>query len=109
MKYIIVTITSPNKKVTNTIVKTLLNLKLVSCVNVINKIKSVYWWKDNVCKCNEDLLICKTIKKNFKEIVKEIKNVHPYEVPEIVCFDILNGEQKYLEWINQYTKNAAKK
>ena len=41
MKYITVTITSPNKKVTDTIVKTLLSLKLVSCVNVITKIKSV--------------------------------------------------------------------
>lgn len=109
MKYITVIITSPNKKVTDIIVKTLLNLKLISCVNIINKIKSVYWWKDNICKCNEDLLICKTVKKNFKEIVKRVKSVHPYEVPEIVCYNISNGERKYMNWIKQYTKNATKK
>ncbi len=109
MKYITVTITSPNKKVTDTIVKTLLSLKLVSCINVITKIKSVYWWKDNICKCNEDLLICKTVKKNFEEIVNRVKSVHPYEVPEIVYYEILDGEKNYLNWIKQYTQNATKK
>lgn len=108
MKYITVIITSPNKKITDIIVKTLLNLKLVSCVNVIDKIKSVYWWKNKIYKKNEDLLICKSVKNNFKKIVKKVKTVHPYEVPEIICYDISDGEQKYLNWIRQYTKNATK-
>lgn len=42
MKYITVTITTPNKKITNKIIKVLLNQNFVSCVNVISGIKSVY-------------------------------------------------------------------
>ena len=53
--------------------------------------------------------MCKTVKKNFKEIVERVKSIHPYEIPEIVCYDISIGEQKYINWIDQYTKNAIKK
>jgi periplasmic divalent cation tolerance protein len=82
---------------------------LISCVNIINKIKSVYWWGNKIYKKNEDLLICKSVKNNFKKIVKQVRIIHPYEVPEIVCYEILDGEKNYLNWISQYTKNATKK
>lgn len=109
MKYITVTITTPNKKITNKIIKVLLNQNLVSCVNVISGIKSVYWWENKINKTDEYLLICKTIKSKFKEIVKKVRENHPYKVPEILCYDILDGEQNYLKWISCYTKNATKK
>ena len=70
MKYITVTITTPNKKITNKIIKVLLSQNLVSCVNVISNIESVYWWKNKINKTDEYLLICKTIKSKFEEIIK---------------------------------------
>lgn len=109
MKYITITITTPNKKITNKIIKVLLSQNLVSCVNIISNIESVYWWKNKINKKKEYLLICKSIKSNFEKIVKKIKENHPYEVPEIVCYDMLDGEQNYLKWITCYTKNATNK
>ncbi len=102
-KYISIFITVPNMKVANKITEFLVENKLVACVNIISKIKSVYWWKNKICKSNEQLLIMKSVKNNFNKIVKEIKKLHPYEVPEIVCVDI-TANKDYLNWIKEYAK-----
>jgi periplasmic divalent cation tolerance protein len=99
MKYITIFITTPNKKVSDVIIEQLLDNKLVSCVNVIPVVKSIYWWKGKICKSKEQLLIFKSIKSKFKKIVKILKKNHPYEVPEIVSFDISDGNPEYLKWI----------
>lgn len=101
--YISVFITVPSTIVANKITKLLLENNLVSCVNVVPKIKSVYWWQNKICKKNEQLLVCKSIKKNFNKIVKEVKSIHPYKVPEIVSIDI-NANKDYLNWIKEYAK-----
>ena len=102
-KYISIFVTVPNMKEANKITKFLIERKLVACVNIIPKIKSVYWWENKVCKSSELLLVMKSIKNNFNKIVKEIEKIHPYEVPEIVCMDI-NANKKYLNWIKEYAK-----
>ena len=102
-KYISIFVTVPNIKVANKITKFLVENKLVACVNIISKIKSVYWWENKICKSNEQLLIMKSIKSNFSKIVEEIKKLHPYEVPEIVCVDI-TANKDYLNWIKEYAK-----
>lgn len=103
MKYISIFVTVPNVRVANKITKILLEKKLVSCVNIIPKIKSVYWWENKICKSNELLLVMKSVKSNFNKIVKETERIHPYEVPEIVCVDI-TANKNYLNWIKEYAK-----
>ena len=102
-KYISIFVTVPNISVANKITEFLLEKKLVACVNIIPKIKSVYWLKIKICKSNEHLLVMKSTKNNFSKIVKEIKKIHPYEVPEIVCMDI-SANKDYLDWIKEYAK-----
>ena len=102
-KYISIFITVPNIKVANKITNFLIENKLVACVNIIPKVKSIYWWENKICKSNEYLLVMKTIKNNFNEIVKEVEKIHPYNVPEIVCVDI-SANKKYLNWIKEYAK-----
>ena len=103
MKYISIFVTVPNMKVANKTTNFLIEKKLVACVNIIPKIKSVYWWENKVCRSNELLLVMKTIKSNFNKIVKEVEKIHPYEVPEIVSIDI-TANKNYLNWIKEYAK-----
>ncbi|MDR0823244.1 MAG: divalent-cation tolerance protein CutA [Endomicrobium sp.] len=102
-KYLIVFTTVPNKKTANAIIKKILPTKLVSCINVIGKVESFYWWKNKICNANELLLIMKTPHHNFKKLEKCIKEIHPYEVPEIISINIANGSKDYLDWIREYT------
>ncbi|MDR3049241.1 MAG: divalent-cation tolerance protein CutA [Elusimicrobiota bacterium] len=102
-KYLIVCITVPNKKTGNAIIKNILPKKLVSCINIISKVDSFYWWKSKICNTKELLLMMKTTHYNFKKLEKYIKEIHPYEVPEIISINIANGSKDYLDWIKEYT------
>lgn len=82
--YCIVFVTCPNEEATEKIAKVLLKEKLVACVNILQKIKSLYWWKDKIEESDEALMLIKAKSKLFNEIKKKIKENHPYEVPEII-------------------------
>ncbi len=106
-KYVVVFVTTPTNNVDN-IVNHLVNKNLVACVNIVDKITSVYWWEGKVCKDKEVLLIMKTKFSLIKQLIKEIKNVHPYKVPEIIFLPIIEGNKDYLDWVEETVRKFYK-
>jgi periplasmic divalent cation tolerance protein len=102
VNFITIFVTAPVKSV-DIIIDKVLSLKLVACVNVIKNIKSVYFWQGKRCSEKESLLIMKTKYELFSKTVKEIKKVHPYTVPEIICLPLLKGNKEYFNWIDEVT------
>lgn len=103
--YCIIFVTCPSDKTAKKkIANILLKEKLVACINIIPKVKSLYWWKGKIEKSDEILMLIKSKIKLFDEIKEKIKKNHPYEVPEIFYIKIEKGLEKYLEWINEVTK-----
>lgn len=98
--YIVVFITAANKKEADKIAKRLVEQKLVACVNIIDKVKSVFWWEKKINGSKEVLLILKSKKARFNKIVRLVKFLHSYEVPEIIALPIIAGEKKYLRWLD---------
>ncbi len=82
------------------IVDALLSSKLAACINSFS-VKSKYIWEGKLEEDEEKLLIIKTKKEKYKEVEKKIKENHSYEVPEIICLDIVNGSDSYLKWIDE--------
>lgn len=81
----------------------LLNEKLVACVNIVPKIKSKYYWEGKICTDEEELMIIKTKSELIDKIIEKIKEIHQYEVPEIISFEIKEGSYEYLNWITNVT------
>lgn len=100
---IIVFCTAPKNK-SEEIAKILLEEKLVACVNISTQVKSMYWWNDQIQTDTEELMIIKTKKELFSELVTKITEIHPYDVPEIISFKIEEGNGEYLEWLTKSTK-----
>ena len=73
---------------------------LVACVNIIENVKSVYTWQGKVVKDQECLLVMKSSPIVYDRLEQRIKEIHSYEVPEIISIDIENGYTPYLEWLN---------
>ena len=72
-------------------IKSLLEKKLVACVNIIPTIESHYIWENKLEKENEILLMMKSQSHLFESIQDEILSKHPYDVPEIISTSITHS------------------
>nr|WP_321514216.1 divalent-cation tolerance protein CutA [uncultured Pseudodesulfovibrio sp.] len=84
----------------------LVERRLAACVNIIDGIKSMYWWKDKVEHANEIVLIAKTRDSLVDELTDAVKAMHTYEVPCIVAIPITGGNPDFLRWINSETMRS---
>ena len=101
---IVVLVTTKDIAEAKKIADKLIKEKLAACVNIVEKVHSVYRWKGKICKESEALCIIKTVKRNFKALEKKIKSMHSYTVPEVIGLPIEIGSEKYLKWVLKETK-----
>lgn len=100
-EYIVILVTTDSSDSAQRIGQSLVNKKLVACCNIVSNIKSIFRWKGKIDKSDEVLLILKTKKDVFQKVVQEVRNLHPYEVPEIIALPIVYGNKDYLGWIEK--------
>lgn len=90
--------TFPDVETAKKIARTLVEERLAACVNLIPQIESVYRWQGKVEESSETLCLMKTTIGRYQGLEDRIKSLHPYEVPEIVAFNIASGLPSYLNW-----------
>jgi periplasmic divalent cation tolerance protein len=103
----VVLVTAGNGDEALTIARTLVEEKLAACVQIVPRIRSIYRWKGEICDEEEHLLIMKTRSQLFAVLQDRIRELHSYEVPEIVSFPIPAGLPEYLNWVIDNTVNSA--
>jgi periplasmic divalent cation tolerance protein len=86
------------------IAHTLVEERLVACTNIIPKIKSIYRWQGKIEEEDECVLLAKTTDKNVDEAVSRIKELHSYDVPDIIVLPIIAGLKDYLSYVEDETK-----
>ncbi len=103
MTYCIIQSTTANEEEAKKIARHLVEKKLIACCSIIPTVTSIYRWKDEITEDNEVLMIMKTKAELYSKVEKEIKKLHSYEVPEIICIPINAGSKEYLNWIDEQT------
>ena len=101
---VVILITTGTEEEAHKIAKVLLNQKKVACVNIVPRVNSLFWWEGKIDSDQESLLIIKTNASLLNEIVNLVREVHSYDVPEIIALPIVGGNQDYLEWIDKEVK-----
>jgi len=101
---IVIFVTAANKKEAEKIASALIKNKLAACVNIIENVNSLFWWQGKVDSAKEALLIVKTRKVLVPKLIKKVKLLHSYVVPEIIVLPIICGDKEYLKWINESTR-----
>jgi periplasmic divalent cation tolerance protein len=91
------------------IAQDLIRKGLAACVNVVPGLSSYFFWEGRLCREREVLLLIKTVKGQLKKIVKNIKKLHSYSVPEILFFKAEGGESHYLSWVGKRAGEKNKK
>lgn len=99
---ILVYVTCESVKQAKQIGKAILKKRLATCVNIFPEMQPIFWWppkKNKLDESKEVVLIIKTIEKKFKEIEKEILQLHTYETPCIFSIKVDKVHKPFLDWI----------
>lgn len=98
---VIVYITTSDYQEAKKIGEEIVKLRLAACANILGNVESLYWWKGDLEKAKERILILKTTKNKVEEIKKQVKKLHSYENPCVIAIPIIEGSEEYLDWIKK--------
>jgi len=96
--------TAPDEEVAATLARTLVEERLAACVNVIPGARSIYRWEGALQDDSEVVLVIKSQRNRSGALAARIKDLHPYELPEVVVLPVSGGSEPYLDWIATETR-----
>jgi periplasmic divalent cation tolerance protein len=104
---IIVITTTGTEDQANLLAQELVERRHSCCVNIIPVHRSIYRWQGEICTDSEFMLIIKSRQEEYEAIESSIKELHSYDLPEILCFDVSRGEEGFLQWIMSCANSSA--
>ena len=78
--------------------------RAAACVNQLAPCISTYRWQGKIESATEIPLLIKTSDIAYQRLEELIREVHPYELPEIIAVPLTAGLPAYLSWISSETK-----
>ncbi|HEX2022721.1 MAG TPA: divalent-cation tolerance protein CutA [Candidatus Thermoplasmatota archaeon] len=100
--HVSVYVACPDRETARRIARALVERKLAACANLL-PIESVYRWEGRVEESAEVAMFLKTRRARVPEVVRAVEELHPYEVPCVVAFDLVGGAARYLAWVDAET------
>jgi periplasmic divalent cation tolerance protein len=82
-----------------TLARTLVERRLAACVNLLPSLTSIYRWQGAIEEASETLLIIKTTAEQLPELETALRELHSYDVPELLALSIDSSSQPYLDWL----------
>ena len=104
MSFIVMYVTAKDQAKGRKIAQHLLAKRLAACVSIVGGIESHYRWEGKLEQSKEVLLVIKTRKASFSKVAKAVKEVHSYQVPEIIALPLIAGDKNYFSWLAAETK-----
>lgn len=101
--YIQVTTTTDRREDAERIARSLVEVRLAGCVQILGPVTSIYRWKGRIETAGEWLCLIKSREDHYGAIERAIRSLHPYETPEIIVSPISAGSREYLDWLGGET------
>ena len=98
-RFLIVLTTAGSEEQARNLAHALVERRLAACVNVVQHGCSIYLWKGEIVEEAERLLVIKTEKRLFPAVSEAIRELHSYELPEVIALPLSDGDPEYLEWL----------
>ena len=98
-EFVLILVTAADVAEAELISQTLVEKKLIACCSIVTPVSSVFHWKGKIDRETEVLMLFKSVKNHFNQIVTEVQKLHSYETPEIIAIPIIAGSEDYLNWI----------
>jgi periplasmic divalent cation tolerance protein len=94
----------PDRASAEALAQALVDRRAAACVNILAPCRSVYRWKGAVETAEEHPLLAKTTRERYSLLERVVRELHPYELPEIIAVPIGGGLPAYLEWLAAETR-----
>ena len=107
MEAIVVVTTVGTEEQANLIARELVARRHAACVNIVGCVRSVYRWKGKICQDGELLLVVKSQASEFEAVRETIRELHSYDLPEILAFRVAHGDEGFLDWISSCLDKEA--
>ena len=104
MKPVIILTATATKNAAKRIANYLIKQQCAACVNIVQNYESVYIWEGKIQNESECLLQIKTDKSLIRKIESYFNESHPYDLPELIVVDIIDGSPEYLDWMSKSMK-----
>jgi periplasmic divalent cation tolerance protein len=98
---VVVLCTFANPQDAQRIGSAVIEARLAACVNILPAVQSIYRWKGEIEHAEETLAVIKTTRQRFSALRDRIKELHPYETPEIIAVPVVEGLESYVAWIGE--------
>ena len=102
--HLVILITAGSHDEARKLADALVSQKKAACVNIVHDVSSVFWWEGKIDEEKESLLLVKTRAELFPEVVTLVREIHSYDVPEIIALPVVEGNTDYLAWLDEETK-----
>ncbi len=99
MQLVFVHITTSDHEEALRIGRALVEARLAACVNILDGMQSLYWWRGEIEGARETVLIAKSRESLLPVLVDKVKSIHSYECPCVVALPILGGNPDYVTWL----------
>lgn len=91
--------TCPDAEFAEKIGRALVEERLAACVNILPSMRSIYRWRGQIESAGEQLLLIKIRAEDYPAVEQRLRELHPYELPEVIAVPIVNGLPAYLSWL----------
>lgn len=105
-KVVVILVTAPDGEVAGRVARALVGERLVACVNIVPGLRSHYWWEGEVQSSDEVLMLMKARATDVASIAARVKELHPYELPEVIATEVVGGLEGYLDWVVAETERG---
>ncbi len=95
----VVLVTAPDRACAERMARVLVEEKLAACVNVVTGVRSFYRWEGVVQDAAEHLLVAKTRVERGPALAARVRELHPYDLPEVLELPAVGGSEAYLDWV----------
>jgi periplasmic divalent cation tolerance protein len=100
----VVILSAPSEELAETLARTLIEERFAACVHLLPRGRSLYRWQGKVCDDSETSLLVKTTRARAAALLARARDLHPYEVPEVLVLPVVDGLPEYLEWVRAETR-----
>ena len=103
MPVVVVQCSCPDAESAERIAHALVGERLAACVQALPGVASTYRWQGEVQVADEVLLLIKTSRARLEALKARLPDLHPYDLPELIVLDAVDGLERYLHWVEAET------